>query len=1350
MKRFGGVLPAICLLCTLPLHAAMPPVVLNASTLNNCLPESCLVLDDDGNRLVAVTFTNAAYLGGGWLGLLYGNHSREVAVAKYDLEGRLVWWRRGAGPGQEEVTGVATDPTGSVYVTGTFEGTAGFGQTSLVSRGGTDIFVVKYSRDGLQEWAISMGGAANDRSTGITRDPAGGVRLCGAVGGHALLYADPYSWTLNQTIMVDPRVQHPGGAQAFAAAVSSQGIVGAAWTWLSPGRERAVSIAMAADGTMVVALEDMLDSRTSVVIAPPHKPEVRVAAETQCAPHAICISGRSIYLAGTMYGSELRFAGLTVPRRSLNWTTGFLAKVGINGDGLWGREFASEEWAYLLSVNSDPGGGVLLAGLCYGDLFLGETQVPAPGAGDTAGSVVAHLSEDGELDWARFLGSGAQNSAFQAVADRAGNTSVLGSFQNSIHLDDLELSTEGDLWFDPAINLYLAHLRTTPEFAWARRNSGGSAWGAEVATDLNGHRIVVGSFGPPDAMFGDLTVTNADLYDGFVAKYDATGHALWVRTISGPDRQGASSVAVDAGGNCIVVGFFEETVTLGASTFTVTDGPDGLVVKYSPNGDVLWAREIDGTWARNLNRVRVDRGGAVYVAGTFGETIDFGGGTTLTSLGFTDAFLAKYSPSGTLQWVRRGGGGGPASATALAVDGAGNCVLAGSFEEEATFGSFDLAATTIKDVFLVKYDNAGNAKWARRGSGPANDLAAGAAFDAAGNLYVAGSFSERIQFGDLSVESGASVAPFLAKFDRDGAPVWIQAAGSTGAESEATGLAVTRDGTAYVCGLFEREFEAGLWRLQNRGGYDGFLLKFNPGGELQWAKSAGGEGYDVATAVAVDATGTWSLTGQYSEDATFDQQVLHGTPSARFFLTSSTPVLNTRILAPEGSEVGLGAEVNVPLRLAAQGNEAGLSFSLTFDPAVLTYVKCVKGSDWTASATLLLNQSQVAQGRLGLGLTRAGGMPAHGGLEEVVVATFLLAANSQARETTLAFGDQPVARQAVSTTSEDLALDCLPATLKIVRGYEADVVTPFKKITVSDINRIGGFAMGLEAVPDRDTFERADCAPFAVDGSPLLGDDVVNLNDWVQAGRFAVGLDPLTVQGGPSGPFNLLARASRTRNGIGLQDGGADGSRALRILATGWKPGVTNELVVQLDAVGGENAASFSLGFDPGLIRFVDATLGTAAADGTLLLNPAAASQGQLGAVVLLPFGATLPAGTHELLRVRFAVSPFAEGMSSELFFTDFPAARDVADTAGVSLTTEFVNAGLDFRLTALRIGQPVLANGQLHLQTEGVTGKPIVIQTSTDMGTWQNVATNATGIGPISIPWSATDAVRYFRALVP
>jgi hypothetical protein len=150
------------------------------------------------------------------------------------------------------------------------------------------------------------------------------------------------------------------------------------------------------------------------------------------------------------------------------------------------------------------------------------------------------------------------------------------------------------------------------------------------------------------------------------------------------------------------------------------------------------------------------------------------------------------------------------------------------------------------------------------------------------------------------------------------------------------------------------------------------------------------------------------------------------------------------------------------------------------------------------------------------------------------------------------------------------------------------------------------------------------------------------------------------------------------------------------------------------------------------------------------MLNPTDAGQGQLGLVLLLPFGRALPAGTHELLRLRFAVSPDAQGMSTQLLLGDYPASRDVSDATGHSLPADYEGAALDFSTTPLRISEALLEQGQLRFQTEGVTGKPVVIQGSPDMRTWQNVATNATGTGPISIPWSAADAVRYFRAMAP
>jgi hypothetical protein len=310
------------------------------------------------------------------------------------------------------------------------------------------------------------------------------------------------------------------------------------------------------------------------------------------------------------------------------------------------------------------------------------------------------------------------------------------------------------------------------------------------------------------------------------------------------------------------------------------------------------------------------------------------------------------------------------------------------------------------------------------------------------------------------------------------------------------------------------------------------------------------------------------------------------------------------------------------------------------------------------------------------------------------------------------------------------------------------VVPPFKSVTVADMNRIGSFAMGLESIADRDTFERADCAPFAGDGSELLGDDEVNLNDWVQAGRFTVGLDPLTVQGGPFGPFERLAGGGRGRDALQRQDNNDAGPRVLRLLAAGWKPGLTNDLVVQFDAAGGENAVSFSLGFDPGLLRHVDTILGAATTDATLMQNLDAAVQGRIGVAILLPFGETLAAGTHELLRMQFGVSPFAEGMSSQLLLDDQPAPRDVAGAAGASLTAEYLNAVLDFNPAPLRISGAVLAGGQLQLQAEGANGRTVVIQTSPNLGAWLSVATNAPGINTSSVPWSAADTARYFRAV--
>ena len=164
-------------------------------------------------------------------------------------------------------------------------------------------------------------------------------------------------------------------------------------------------------------------------------------------------------------------------------------------------------------------GELLLAGECLGEFFVGNDSLP--GVKENR-SVICRIDPDGHLNWVKTMGGASYSAARQAVADKAGNIYLLGFFGgNSPELDGIHLPPGQG-------NSYLALLRETPEFTWARRAgpSGLDSYGSEVATDLAGNKYVAGSFIGTEANFGDITISNPDGLAGFLAKYDSSGHTL--------------------------------------------------------------------------------------------------------------------------------------------------------------------------------------------------------------------------------------------------------------------------------------------------------------------------------------------------------------------------------------------------------------------------------------------------------------------------------------------------------------------------------------------------------------------------------------------------------------------------------------------------------------------------------------------------------------------------------------------------------------------------------------------------------------------------------------------------------
>jgi hypothetical protein len=96
--------------------------------------------------------------------------------------------------------------------------------------------------------------------------------------------------------------------------------------------------------------------------------------------------------------------------------------------------------------------------------------------------------------------------------------------------------------------------------------------------------------------------------------------------------------------------------------------------------------------------------------------------------------------------------------------------------------------------------------------------------------------------------------------------------------------------------------------------------------------------------------------------------------------------------------------------------------SLSFNPAQLTFVSAVKGSDASA-ASLNVNSSSAASGRVGLTISLPSGQGFIAGTRQIVVVTFAASASGSL---TISSGDQPVWREVAGINANTLAATFTP------------------------------------------------------------------------------------------------------------------------------------------------------------------------------------------------------------------------------------------------------------------------------------------------------------------------------------
>jgi hypothetical protein len=881
-----------------------------------------IATDPSGNVLVAgnysatLTFSNQGP--SGTAGTTLSNAgSDDCFVAKYSSAGAVLWAARIAGTNLDIGTGIATDTSGSVVVTGYYraeltiynQGPSGTVGTTLSNTGSDECFVAKYSSAGAVLWAARIVSTGTDIGRGIATDSSGNVLVTGQYGAALTVFNQGSSGTAGTT------VPYGGFSEdCFLAKYSPDGRVLWATRLGANGSDVGYGVATDPSGNIVVTgfsggltvfnqgstVGTTAGATTSGgycfiakyspdgIINSPGVDNVLVSATYTPSTLSPFVNGAA---ATTLAGTTLATTGIFVGGPS-NYFNGSISEVLVFGTTLTAAQRQSVEG--YLSRKWGIGTRLLTTHPFYSlppfNRYFNPTDVPgcslwldgADNSSMNSTTTVTSWSDKSGLNntmtgTATWTGSSMSfNGSTQAFSNTAyvfpaSNYSMFGVYSNTTA---------------PASNAYMNALYGSNGFP------------------------MLGTFGTARDVTARSVVANTGAL-GFTAG--------WAARISSASNDIGYGIATDSSGNVLVTGQYGAAVTIfstdGATSGSLpfTGGSDVFIAKYSSAGAVLWAARIAGTTTSGDTGfgIATDLSDNVVVTGFYGAAVTFSNqgpsgtaGTTLPFTGGQDCFVAKYSSAGAVLWAARIAGTTTSAdlGRGISADLSGNVIVIGSYGAALTVsnqGPSGTAGTTLpftggNDCFIAKYSSAGAVLWAARISSTSGDIGYGVATDPSGNVVVTGFYGATVTFSNQGPSgtvgttlpfSGGSGDAFVAKYSSAGAFLWAARISSAGF-NQGNAIATDTSGNVLVIGQYSAALTvsnqgssgtAGA-TLPFTGGFsDCFVAKYSSAGAVLWAARIAGTGEDTGRGITTDPSGNVLVTGQYSAALTIYNQGFSGT-----------------------------------------------------------------------------------------------------------------------------------------------------------------------------------------------------------------------------------------------------------------------------------------------------------------------------------------------------------------------------------------------------------------------------------------------------------------------------------------
>lgn len=495
----------------------------------------------------------------------------------------------------------------------------------------------------------------------------------------------------------------------------------------------------------------------------------------------------------------------TAPRRLLkSWIPAFALLAGGLSSGCWlalGIEDLSGDG---LSQGAGGGGGG-----------------GGGGSGGGGPCIPSATASCGNLEWAKSYGDKESQSATGVAVDSAGNIVVVGTFHGQIDFGgELRTSAGGK-------DIFVAKLSPEGELEWSlSAGDAGNQYATGVAADGSDNVIVLGHF-DGYADFSGGPVMSAGLNDILLAKLSSDGKSIWTKSFGSTSEETSFSLAVDPSDGVLLAGFAASEVHFGGPALPGTNGL--VLVKLSSSGGHVWSRRFDAQGPDLLEPVHIagDPSGGLVLAGSFGGGLWFDNLMEMTGPEDRDVLVLKLDPTGQAVWSEAFGDGNLQYAKSIAVDKEGNIFIAIDLFGSIDIANETFTSAGSSDVLLMKLSPFGEALWGKRFGDANEQTVTSLALDGSGNILLAGAFKGAVDFGAGPLESAGADDIFVVKLDPAGSARWSRRFGGAGAQA-ATALAADRSEYPVIAGDLFGDADFGAGPLTSAGSDDVFVLKLSP------------------------------------------------------------------------------------------------------------------------------------------------------------------------------------------------------------------------------------------------------------------------------------------------------------------------------------------------------------------------------------------------------------------------------------------------------------------------------------------------------------------------------------------